>query len=165
VALKFTSLAYLLQINGDSGVSGETVCEAPVHAGLADPTGTTCLSPLNLTSGDTGDTLLLGGDTGTEHSCGLPQVDPTAPTVPCPKQGLVEAVLMRGLQPHEGHAKAPLAPMPAGSLVAASQTTDWIASDRAYQSHLWTCETCISAGLGYGMRCDIGAPLWRSYSD
>jgi hypothetical protein len=45
------------------------------------------------------------------------------------------------------------------------EPTDWRTFDRVYQRHHLTCVTCISAGLGYGMRCGVGAPLWQAYSD
>ncbi|MEO6322748.1 MAG: hypothetical protein ABIR56_18885 [Polaromonas sp.] len=41
---------------------------------------------------------------------------------------------------------------------------DWRELDRAYQSHHFKCSTCIAAGLGYGLRCGVGAALWTTYS-
>jgi len=43
--------------------------------------------------------------------------------------------------------------------------TDWHAADAAYQAHHFNCPTCIAAGRGsrYGLRCGLGATLWRAY--
>lgn len=41
----------------------------------------------------------------------------------------------------------------------------WRALDRSYQAHHWRCPTCIAASQGRGLRCGVGAALWRSYSD
>lgn len=41
--------------------------------------------------------------------------------------------------------------------------TDWRMLGKAYQAHHWTCATCIAAGLGYGLRCGVGASLWTAY--
>lgn len=35
----------------------------------------------------------------------------------------------------------------------------------AYYCHHFGCRLCIAAGQGQGLRCDVGAPLWRSYSE
>ncbi len=42
---------------------------------------------------------------------------------------------------------------------------DWRELDKAYQAHHFKCPTCIAAGLGYGLRCGVGAALWTAYSD
>ena len=42
---------------------------------------------------------------------------------------------------------------------------DWCELDRAYQEHHFKCSTCKAAGLGYGLRCGVGAALWRAYSE
>lgn len=43
---------------------------------------------------------------------------------------------------------------------------DWHALDAAYLAHHFNCPTCIAAGRGsrYGLRCGIGAALWRAYA-
>jgi len=41
----------------------------------------------------------------------------------------------------------------------------WLELDQAYQLHHFKCQTCIAAGLGYGLRCGVGSALWRDYSD
>jgi len=41
----------------------------------------------------------------------------------------------------------------------------WLALDQAYQAHHFKCPTCKAAGLGYGLRCGVGAALWTAYSD
>lgn len=43
---------------------------------------------------------------------------------------------------------------------------DWSVLDAAYLAHHFSCATCIAAGRSsrYGLRCDIGAVLWRAYS-
>lgn len=45
------------------------------------------------------------------------------------------------------------------------QGADQEALDRAYLDHHFSCDACIAAGRGdqYGLRCDIGAPLWMAY--
>ena len=37
----------------------------------------------------------------------------------------------------------------------------------AYHLHHFKCRGCIAAGrgAGYGLRCSIGAGLWRAYQD
>jgi len=69
----------------------------------------------------------------------LPSVEPTIPTIPAkpPKQTFMDW-----------------------------QDT-WLNLDRAYQAHHFKCSTCIAAGRGavYGLRCGVGAALWRAYSD
>ena len=43
----------------------------------------------------------------------------------------------------------------------------WLELDRAYQHHHWSCPVCIAAGrgAGYGLRCGVGAALYRAYDD
>lgn len=41
----------------------------------------------------------------------------------------------------------------------------WLHLDRAYEAHHFKCPTCKAAGLGYGLRCGVGAALWTAYSD
>ncbi len=43
----------------------------------------------------------------------------------------------------------------------------WRELAQAYHAHHFKCSTCIAAGRGavYGLRCDVGAALWRSYSE
>ena len=41
----------------------------------------------------------------------------------------------------------------------------WPDLSAAYYGHHFTCKTCISAGQGYGLRCGVGASLWRRYSE
>lgn len=45
------------------------------------------------------------------------------------------------------------------------QGADQEAVDRAYLDHHFNCPQCIAAARGaqYGMRCDVGAPLWMTY--
>ena len=44
--------------------------------------------------------------------------------------------------------------------------TDWHALDAAYLAHHFKCPPCIAAGRGsrYGLRCGVGAALWRAYA-
>lgn len=39
----------------------------------------------------------------------------------------------------------------------------WLELDQAYQLHHFKCQTCIAAGLGYGLRCGVGASMWTAY--
>ena len=50
---------------------------------------------------------------------------------------------------------------------AFEKTTDWHALDAAYLAHHFNCPACIAAGRGsrYGLRCGVGAALWRAYSE
>ncbi len=41
----------------------------------------------------------------------------------------------------------------------------WRELDKAYQLHHFKCQTCIAAGLGYGLRCGAGSALWTAYSN
>lgn len=41
----------------------------------------------------------------------------------------------------------------------------WQHLDRAYQVRHLNCPVCIAAGLGYGLRCGVGAALWVAYAD
>ena len=45
------------------------------------------------------------------------------------------------------------------------EPTDWRELDKAYQAHHVNCPTCIAAGRGirYGLRCGVGAALWKAY--
>lgn len=47
---------------------------------------------------------------------------------------------------------------------AARMHRRWVTLDRVYQEHHWTCRTCIAASQGRGLRCGVGASLWRAYS-
>lgn len=40
----------------------------------------------------------------------------------------------------------------------------WLELDRLYQQHHLTCRTCIAASQGRGLRCGLGASLWRAHS-
>jgi len=42
---------------------------------------------------------------------------------------------------------------------------DWRELDAEYHTHHFKCQTCIAAGLGYGLRCGVGAALWTAYSN
>lgn len=44
---------------------------------------------------------------------------------------------------------------------------DWHMLDAAYLVHHFSCAICIAAGRSsrYGLRCGIGAVLWRAYSE
>lgn len=44
------------------------------------------------------------------------------------------------------------------------EATAWRELDKAYQAHHFKCSACIAAGLGYGLRCGVGAALWTAYS-
>jgi hypothetical protein len=39
----------------------------------------------------------------------------------------------------------------------------WVTLAKAYQAHHVTCNVCIAAGKGYGLRCGAGAALWSEY--
>ena len=42
----------------------------------------------------------------------------------------------------------------------------WLELDRAYQRHHWSCPQCQAAGRrANGMRCGVGAALYRAYED
>lgn len=60
----------------------------------------------------------------------------------------------------------PVAPLLSAPADAAPEPTDWHALDAAYLSHHFNCPTCIAAGRGsrYGLRCGLGAGLWRAYA-
>ncbi len=53
--------------------------------------------------------------------------------------------------------------LPEQTFMACADT--WLHLDRAYQSHHFKCATCKAAGLGYGLRCGVGAALWAAYGD
>ena len=66
----------------------------------------------------------------------------------------------------------PPAPAPDRNKPAKKQTfmdwaDGWRELDRAYQLHHWGCPQCIAAGrgAGYGLRCGVGAAMWRAYED
>lgn len=40
----------------------------------------------------------------------------------------------------------------------------WRELAAAYHAHHWTCRTCCTAGQGRGLRCGVGAALWREYT-
>jgi hypothetical protein len=54
-------------------------------------------------------------------------------------------------------------PVPPGN---PTRPTDWHTLDAAYLAHHFNCPTCIAAGRGsrYGLRCGLGATLWRAYA-
>jgi hypothetical protein len=56
-------------------------------------------------------------------------------------------------------------PLPSAAADAAPEPCDWHALDAAYLAHHFNCPTCIAAGRGsrYGLRCGLGATLWRAY--
>lgn len=138
MTLKVFSFIDLLQMGGYGGDSG---CQATVYARFDVPTADGYLSPLPIPSGQRGDATSVSGDIEIQYPCGFEGVDPTVPTFPT------------------GSAAAP----------AQSQVTsqDWRALDRAYQQHHINCRFCIAAGRGarYGLRCGVGAALWRAYSE
>lgn len=39
----------------------------------------------------------------------------------------------------------------------------WRGLAAAYNTHHFKCQTCIAAGLGYGLRCGAGASMWTAY--
>ena len=57
------------------------------------------------------------------------------------------------------------APAPAAMPAPAAPDPNWRAVRDAYYLHHQGCPVCIAAGKGYGLRCGIGAALWRSYSN
>lgn len=48
---------------------------------------------------------------------------------------------------------------------AAQMHAEWLVVDRVYQQHHWKCATCVAAGQGRGLRCGVGASLWRNYEE
>jgi hypothetical protein len=44
-----------------------------------------------------------------------------------------------------------------------AEPATWEELAAAYYRHHFTCKTCIAAGQGYGLRCGVGASLWRRY--
>lgn len=46
-----------------------------------------------------------------------------------------------------------------------SEPATWQELPAAYYGHHFGCRTCIAAGQGYGLRCGVGASLWRLYSE
>lgn len=46
-----------------------------------------------------------------------------------------------------------------------SEPASWKELSAAYYGHHFTCKSCIAAGQGYGLRCGVGASLWRRYSE
>lgn len=62
---------------------------------------------------------------------------------------------------------APAPDKPAKRLKFLDWADGWIGLDRAYQRHHWSCPQCTAAGRGanYGLRCGVGAALYRAYSD
>jgi hypothetical protein len=46
----------------------------------------------------------------------------------------------------------------------APEPATWHELSASYYGHHFTCKTCIAAGQGYGLRCGVGASLWRRYS-
>ena len=63
----------------------------------------------------------------------------------------------------------PPAPAPAKSekLKFMDWADGWRELDQAYLRHHWGCPQCKAAGrgAGYGLRCGVGAALWRAYED
>lgn len=39
----------------------------------------------------------------------------------------------------------------------------WRELGQAYQLHHFKCQICVAAGLGYGLRCGVGALMWTAY--
>lgn len=62
---------------------------------------------------------------------------------------------------------APAPAKPAKRLKFLDWADGWIELDKAYQRHHWSCPQCKAAGRGanYGLRCGVGAALYRAYSD
>lgn len=42
---------------------------------------------------------------------------------------------------------------------------EWKPLAEAYNAHHFHCPTCISAGKGYGLRCEAGLGLWKAYQE
>ena len=53
----------------------------------------------------------------------------------------------------------------ANELPEPSEPATWNELAAAYYGHHFTCKSCIAAGQGYGLRCGVGASLWRRYSE
>jgi hypothetical protein len=87
MALKFISIAELLRIKGDGGVSGDNTRKANEHAGLTVPLAPVQCSPLPLGGGERGELSITGGDGQSQYPCGFQATDPTAPTNPTCLQG------------------------------------------------------------------------------
>ena len=140
MALKFISFAELLEIGGDGGISGDTGCKAPVHAGFTDPTVVQQASPLVRDSGSSGISINSGGDTRTQQPCGLQNDVPTYPTDPTEFEKL--------------------------KLETKLELDNWRELAAAYHAHHFNCKICIAAGRGprNGQRCGAGKTLWRAYS-
>lgn len=141
MALKSISFATLLQMGGNSGIGGDIACKAITHAGLAVPTVGHRLFPPTADHGGGGDAANEGGNTQTQHPCGLQDGDPTVPTVPTTLE-----------------LQAPEPPV---------DPKAWRELAAAYHAHHFSCPTCIAAGRGsqYGQRCGVGMALWRAYCD
>ena len=59
-----------------------------------------------------------------------------------------------------------VAPEPASSELFIDQNA-WRVLVTAYHAHHFECPVCIAAGRGaqYGLRCGVGAALWKTYQD
>lgn len=146
MALKFTSIAELLQMGGNGGVSGDTGHEASTSAGLRVPTVAQHPSPLALADADSGAARIPSGSGETQYPCGFQGGDPTVPTVP------TQSAIFADFE----------TPIPEPAVDPAT----WRELAAAYHAHHFSCPECIAAGRGsgYGLRCGIGMTLWRAYS-
>lgn len=52
----------------------------------------------------------------------------------------------------------------ANDLPEPADPATWKELSAAYYRHHFTCKTCIAAGQGYGLRCGVGASMWRRYA-
>ena len=52
----------------------------------------------------------------------------------------------------------------ANDLPEPADPATWRELSAAYYGHHFACTTCIAAGQGYGLRCGVGASMWRRYS-
>lgn len=87
MALKFISIADLLRIKGDGGVSGDNSRRINEHAGVAVPPAPMLHSPLHPGGGGRGEFRITGGDDRSQYPCGFQATDPTDPTNPTCIQG------------------------------------------------------------------------------
>lgn len=87
MALKFISIADLLLIRGDGGVSGDNGCRANTHAGVVVPLTSKRAFPLDDGGGEHRPFKITGGEAQSQHPCGFQATDPTAPTDPANLDG------------------------------------------------------------------------------
>jgi hypothetical protein len=47
---------------------------------------------------------------------------------------------------------------------AARRATGWRSVHAEYLGHTQTCKTCVAAGIGSGVRCEVGGEIWNRYT-